>query len=290
MLRVRFLPCLCAVGAFACDGADGPADGVDDAADALVETDAGGDAGDGDGSGDDAGGAPCEDCHGGGGHANPPRAVDGAAERSARGVGAHEAHLAASDWRAPVRCAHCHRVPTGPDDVGHIDATRPADVTFSGLAAAAGAAADWDGASCAVYCHGAAMRVERRRSGAWTGSGGTTCTDCHGQPPGGPHPPAPDCGRCHLDVATPEGSIARPSQHIDSIVGAPHGAHIVHLGGALPSGPGADLPCDTCHPPGAYHGALRDGRTLEETTVCDPCHAPGTRTPSDWRDFPVLGS
>jgi predicted CxxxxCH...CXXCH cytochrome family protein len=241
---------------------------------------------------DDAGPARCELCHGGDGHFQPPRAVDGAVDRSARGVGAHAAHLRESAWHTPLRCAYCHVVPLLVEDPGHVDRSRPADVTFSGLAAAlVGTAAEWDGATCNVYCHGGALRVAPRRSGTWTGLDGTICNGCHGWPPGGGHPRATDCARCHLDVIGDDGAIARPALHIDSIVGAPHGAHIVHLGGSLPTGPGIDLPCISCHPDGeAYHGPLRDGRTLEETTVCDPCHVPGTRVPSDWRDFPVLGS
>ncbi len=291
MLRTRLAFCLLTLGPAACGAADdaspdgGGAD-VRDALDDASEADEADDAGET----DDAGPALCESCHGGGGHAHPPRAVDGAVERTARGVGAHEAHLAESDWRIGVRCTHCHRVPVQVEDPEHIDAARPADVDFFGLAAAAGVTAEWDGATCNVYCHGAALRVDPRRSGDWTGVDSPSCTGCHGQPPGGAHPRATDCARCHLDAVAADGTIDRPAQHIDSIVGAPHGAHIVHLGGPLPSGPGTELPCNSCHPDGAYHGTLRDDRTLEETTVCDPCHVPGTWTPADWREFPVLGS
>ena len=154
-------------------------------------------------------------------------------------------------------------------------------MTFSGLAAV-GVAPSWDGASCEVYCHGGAMRIDPRRSGPWTADAGTDCTACHGRPPGDPHPTATDCGRCHIDVAAEDGSIARPAEHVDSVVGAPHGAHLVHLGGAG----GSDHPCNTCHPDGrAYHGPLRDGGTLESTTVCDPCHAAGTVDADGWRSY-----
>jgi predicted CxxxxCH...CXXCH cytochrome family protein len=280
-LRSRLAACLLLLGPAGC----GPGDGA-------APDDGGGDlqvdAGDTDDA-DDAGPTLCELCHGGAGVSYPPRAVDGAVERTARGVGAHEPHMVDAAWRAPVRCAHCHPVPLRVEDPAHVDRARPADVVFTGLASAAGVTTDWDGASCNVYCHGAALRVAPRRSADWTAPGRTSCTSCHGQPPDFPHPRATDCARCHLDVAAADGSIARPALHIDSIVAAPHGAHIVHLGGPLPTGPGIDLPCISCHPPDVYHGPLRDGRTLEDTTVCDVCHEPGTRTPSDWRDFPVLG-
>ena len=229
---------------------------------------------------DDAGEA-CDTCHGAAGQFAPPPDLAGAADRSARGVGAHAAHLAASDWHATVRCTHCHPVPDRVAAPGHIDSARPADVVFTGLAAAAAVTTDWDGAACTVYCHGAAMRVSPRRSPDWTGAAGTSCTSCHDLPPASPHPAATDCGRCHLVVANAAGTIVRAALHIDSVVAAPHGAHLVHLGGAG----GDDLPCNTCHPDGAYHGPLRDGRTLEDTTVCDPCHVPGTYDAAAWRDY-----
>ncbi|MBI5500462.1 MAG: hypothetical protein HY907_09475 [Deltaproteobacteria bacterium] len=68
--------------------------------------------------------------------------------------------------------------------------------------------------------------------------------------------------------------------HIDSIVAAPHGAHLRHLGGAG----GLDLPCTTCHPDGGVHGPLRDGEPLETTSVCDPCHPAGSVDAAAWRD------
>jgi predicted CxxxxCH...CXXCH cytochrome family protein len=263
--------------------APGCGDDVSDPdADASADGEAEAEANDADEVGDagDAGEA-CDTCHGGAGQPAPPPDLAGGTDRTARGVGAHAAHLAASDWRAAVRCTHCHPVPDRVDAPGHIDATRPADVAFSGLAAAAGVTTVWDGAACTVYCHGGAMRFAPRRSPAWTALDGTSCISCHDLPPGAPHPAATDCGRCHLQVADAAGAIVRASLHIDSVVAAPRGAHLVHLGGAG----GDDLPCNTCHPDGAYHGPLRDGGTLEATTVCDPCHVPGTYDAAAWREY-----
>ena len=225
--------------------------------------------------------ASCGTCHGRDDRPNPPPDLAGETAQTARGVGAHEAHLATSDWRAAVHCSHCHTVPEGVDAPGHIDAARPADVVFSGLAAR-GVDPQRDGERCTVYCHGGAMRIDPRESGAWTATDGTACTSCHGLPPAAPHPPASDCGRCHLVVADETGAIVEPLFHIDSVIAAPHGAHLVHLGG----NDGSDFPCTTCHPDGeAYHGPLRDGRTLEETTVCDPCHAAGSVDAAAWRGY-----
>jgi len=265
------------VPACADDAANLDADGPADTAEAVAE-DGGGDA-----DAVDVGdaGEACDTCHGAAGQPAPPPDLAGGTDRTARGVGAHAAHLAASDRHATVRCSHCHPVPDRIDAPGHIDEARPADVVFSGLAAAAGVTTVWDGTACTVYCHGGAMRFSPHRSPAWTGADGTTCTSCHDLPPGASHPAATDCGRCHLQVADAAGAIVFAALHIDSIIAAPHGAHLVHLGGA----DGDDLPCNTCHPDGAYHGPLRDGGTLEDTTVCDPCHAPGTYDAAAWRGY-----
>jgi predicted CxxxxCH...CXXCH cytochrome family protein len=275
-LRWAALSLACAA---ACGGDDSAVDGAADVPGDVPADDGAGESLD-DGGTDDAP-AACDSCHGAGGNPNPPPGLDGAFERSARGVGAHAVHLAESTWHLGVRCQHCHVVPATVDAAGHIDDARPADVTFSGLATSR-MDASWDGTSCNVYCHGGAMRIAPRISGPWTGAGGTTCTSCHDQPPGAPHPPATDCSRCHLDVAAADGSIGRPLLHIDSVVAAPHGAHLVHLGG----NGGTDFPCTTCHPDGrAYHGPLRDGGTLDSTTVCDPCHAAGTVDAAAWRGY-----
>jgi hypothetical protein len=234
-----------------------------------------------DAAGDGDGGAACGACHGTPEHPNPPPDLSGASGTTSPGVGAHERHLAESTRHAAVRCTHCHPVPGTVDAAGHVDAERPADVVFSGLAAR-DCTPRRSGGTCTVYCHGAAMRVAPRDSAAWTTTGTSPCGSCHDLPPAAPHPAAGDCGRCHLEVADESGAIVEGAKHIDSILAAPHGAHIVHLGGDG----GPEYACTECHPDGhAYHGPLRDGRTLEDTTVCDPCHAAGTVGPEAWRGY-----
>ena len=50
-------------------------------------------------------------CHGSGGQANPPTDTTGHTTPSSIGVGAHEAHVNASDWHKRVECGSCHKVP-----------------------------------------------------------------------------------------------------------------------------------------------------------------------------------
>lgn len=220
----------------------------------------------------------CGSCHGSPGQPAPPPGLDGSTDIGAPGVGAHAAHLGAADmastWRAPVRCKHCHLVPGGVADEGHVDEERPADLRFSGLASY-DLTTSYDAAvqSCAVYCHGAAWRVGAHDSPSWTSFEATTCTSCHGWPPAEPHPQADDCGRCHVEVADAAGAILRPEFHIDTILQAPHGAHFAHLGGGLESGHlAADMACQDCHDGTRYHGALKDGGDLHSTMLCLACH------------------
>ena len=232
----------------------------------------------------DAATAVCGGCHGDSESLNPPPNVAGETDRSARGVGAHAQHLVESDWHLSVRCNHCHTVPEDADEDGHIDEERPADVVFSGLAASRGLSAAWDGSACTVYCHGAALGVVQNTSPEWTSTEPLGCDGCHGAPPGAPHPASTDCNRCHTDVVDEDGNIAIDYFHIDSVLQAPHGAHLVHLGGAG----GPDFSCPICHDGGNVHGPLNDGNALEDTTICDGCHMPGAIEPLSWRTYDTI--
>ncbi|MFZ5785667.1 MAG: CxxxxCH/CxxCH domain c-type cytochrome, partial [Acidobacteriota bacterium] len=205
----------------ACDQPGSPGDGGD-----LPDADA-------DASSDADAGPACGACHGPDETGAPPPDLSGSTDRTTPGVGAHAAHLAEAPLRGRVRCGHCHVVPETADAAGHVDDARPADVTFSGLAAMGGTPVR-DGDRCAVYCHGSFFRVDPGQSPPWTdpSAGPLSCTACHGLPPASPHPAATDCGRCHIEVASLDGAIVHPSQHIDGVLQAPHGAHLVHLGGA----------------------------------------------------------
>lgn len=145
----------------------------------------------------------CNSCHGDDDSAAPLRDLAGNTATTARGVGAHRAHLAGSELFAPVPCRECHLLPITTDDVGHQDTALPAEVTFGPLARADGALASFDGVRCSNYCHGgsAAILDGTLTTPAWTTVNGSqaACGTCHGVPPPAPHPSAPStgCGGCH---------------------------------------------------------------------------------------------
>ncbi len=180
--------------------------------------------------------ATCTSCHGSAQSAAPPRDVSGNTSPSARGVGAHQAHLLGKTFiSAPIACSTCHQVPASVDSPGHIDHPRAATVTFSGLALADGATPNWNGASCsATYCHGGGANLAsdtafKLRTPVWTlGTSQAFCGSCHGIPPSTPAHAGvvfPDCARCHANTVSPTGTIlisgppdARTSVHINGVI------------------------------------------------------------------------
>ena len=227
----------------------------------------------------------CGSCHGSPDDPTPPPDLSGADDPAAPGVGAHAAHVAAEATHAQVRCKHCHVVPEDVDAPGHRDDARPADVNPAGLALALGASGAYEGGRCAVYCHGSALRIDPVDSPAWTSGQPIACDGCHGQPPAAPHPQTSDCHACHLEVIDEGGAIIRPLFHGDSILQAPHGAHMAHLGWSE----GPRLSCDSCHPvvEGVVHvhGPLKDDQDLAKTTICLDCHAEGAVNQEDWHVY-----
>jgi len=183
----------------------------------------------------------CTGCHGTPGqNAAPPRDASGNTSTTTLGVGAHQAHVAATHrLSAPIACDVCHLMPAALESPGHIDTPLPAEVTFTGLARNDGAAPVWDraSASCsATYCHGggASMAADanaRLRTPAWTlGTSQAFCGSCHGLPPSTPaHAgkvfPA-DCIGCHANTVTATGTI---------IVGS--GGSSAHINGVIDVGP-----------------------------------------------------
>ena len=75
----------------------------------------------------------CTSCHGSATSSAPPTDLDGNTARTFAGVGAHQAHLAASDWRHEITCSNCHVVPTDIDSPGHRDGDNVAEVPFDAL-------------------------------------------------------------------------------------------------------------------------------------------------------------
>lgn len=178
----------------------------------------------------------CSSCHGSVQSPAPPRDLSGNVSPSARGVGAHQAHVVGKALiSAPIACGICHQVPTQVDSPGHLDHPRPAVVTFSGLAVADGAAPAWNGASCsATYCHGGGAKLAGDgaatvRTPVWTATTPQAfCGSCHGAPPANAQHAGitfPDCARCHSSTVSPTGLIlvsgppdARTSTHLNGVI------------------------------------------------------------------------
>jgi predicted CxxxxCH...CXXCH cytochrome family protein len=178
----------------------------------------------------------CTSCHGSAQSAAPPRDLSGNTSQSARGVGAHQAHvLGKTVISAPIACSACHQVPAEIGSPGHLDHLRPASVAFSGLAVADGATPTWNGASCSTsYCHGGGAKLAndtafKQRTPVWTlGTSQAFCGSCHGVPPGNATHAGikfPDCARCHPTTVNTSGGIivsgspgAITSTHINGVI------------------------------------------------------------------------
>jgi predicted CxxxxCH...CXXCH cytochrome family protein len=174
--------------------------------------------------------------------ANAPDA-HGNTAASARGVGAHAAHLGGTSWRtAPIACGECHAVP-GAGDVAH--ASGDPLVTFGALASTAWSGQPaitpvWNGAGGAgtltcssTYCHGA-FKNGANATPTWASPSAVTCGSCHGvsatNGPGGTHPSfsgGQHCGSCHGGTYT--NTAVDGSLHLNGLLDAPN------------------LTCSTCH-------------------------------------------
>lgn len=168
----------------------------------------------------------CTSCHGDTNPA-PPLDVEGESATSVAGVGAHQAHVIGSGRARAVKCAECHVVPDEVLAPGHVDSARPAELRFSGVAVAFGAAPVYSGGSCQMTsCHGGGFPAGHPSGGAlttpsWTIVDGSqaACGNCHALPPPAPHPlPSYPCSECHKNVAADGLSFTRPELHVDGVV------------------------------------------------------------------------
>ncbi len=168
----------------------------------------------------------CTSCHGDVASSDPapPRDTSGSVATTARGVGAHQSHLGASTWRAPIACSECHVRPTDVADVGHNDTALPAELTWGMTATADGAVPVFDGSTmtCSgVYCHGETLiagGTSTRPDWTSVGAGEADCGTCHGLPPAAPHPADTDCSACHATVAADDRTFLFPNRHVDGVV------------------------------------------------------------------------
>jgi predicted CxxxxCH...CXXCH cytochrome family protein len=173
---------------------------------------------------DDCSARCCMECHGSDANAAPPGDTNGRTDPALATVGAHQSHLAASDWYGTLACTACHLVPACVLDAGHVDSSPPAELTWGELALKDGASPLYDAASstCSgVYCHGATLMAGGTLTApAWTVLDGTqaSCGTCHGIPPGPPHVSDGACSNCHTGVIDESGVIVSASLHINGMV------------------------------------------------------------------------
>lgn len=176
----------------------------------------------------------CATCHGDPSNfsdallaAAPPYNLAGESNRTARGNGAHRAHLLGSDSSRKLECSECHRVPSDLYSQGHVDTSYPAEVQFRGPATAfeAPPVFDADSGTCKnTFCHGGYFVGGRPSNGtriepAWLDDSGepAACGACHSLPPPAPHPPENTCSDCHRNIEE-DRTFSRPDLHVDGLV------------------------------------------------------------------------
>lgn len=182
----------------------------------------------------------CNTCHGSMQNDAPPIDLAGNSETTNIGVGAHQAHLLASDLSSinSMECSACHFTPVNYKDSGHLnDGSENAEVVFNAFVTDSGRVnAQWDhsSASCNnIYCHGAfefdeasssrqfvyldSMIVGNNPELIWTnvGSGQADCGSCHSLPPTGHNDTFGDCDGCHGTVVDDALNIIDINKHIN---------------------------------------------------------------------------
>jgi predicted CxxxxCH...CXXCH cytochrome family protein len=167
----------------------------------------------------------CSGCHGSSDNLAPPTDTLGNRSASIGGVGAHQAHVLGTDRSRAVPCAECHLVPEAVTSEGHLDTPLPAELNFSGVAAAHETLPNYSNGSCqASYCHGADFPGRHESGGsltapAWTVVDGSqvVCGSCHGLPPPPPHPDFAECADCHRNMFDDHRTFRDPELHVNGI-------------------------------------------------------------------------
>lgn len=192
----------------------------------------------------------CNTCHGEFADSTriaPPQDINGNISSSARGVGAHSAHLIANVFGNQVKCATCHIVPASVYASGHLEnsandlsydtlASRSTNISTSpyytatlGTITPTPTYDETTGKCSNVYCHGDFKNGNNTNTVLWTeGADGRKCGRCHGDVttgiplPGGTHPAGlTNCSLCHGDVAAYDGTnytITNKSKHINGLL------------------------------------------------------------------------
>lgn len=212
----------------------------------------------------------CGACHGSENNPAPPRALSGATQASAPGVGAHQVHLAGGQSSRAVACDECHAVPDELYAPGHLDGSG-VDLLFSGV----GQGTEWQpsrGTCVGGACHG------NGESPAWSEPQTLPCSGCHGDPPAAPHPASSRCDVCHSAVVETNGTITQRELHVDGVVQvstaddctACHGSASGNALGAPPEDTRGNTEAEA--PGVGAHTAHLVGRGLARTLTCDECH------------------
>lgn len=191
----------------------------------------------------------CTTCHGSPeGNNAPPRDLSKNTSNTARGVGAHQAHLVENEIGRFVTCTQCHNVPGRMYVAGHIDdADNRAEVIMeeerANLVTNEPSTLQHDPSlplftpdpvynpadlTCAnTYCHGYFKNGNLNNKPVWNNPATSQCGSCHGDgtsplpltnSQGGSHPGSTNCSNCHGDVVDANLNIINPSKHIDGLL------------------------------------------------------------------------
>ncbi|MBN2009530.1 CxxxxCH/CxxCH domain-containing protein [candidate division KSB1 bacterium] len=210
----------------------------------------------------------CTGCHGGVDNQTgaPPKDMEGNTARTARGVGAHSAHVEGSLWANAMDCSECHLKPADASAPGHIDGSRPADITWGDLAKNDGQSPAWNGTVCNnVYCHGTSLDGGANTAPSWTDTTPIACNSCHGSPPAsGAHTIHLDrydleCNVCHNGYE--KDTSVNLTNHINGTVDVTLTAA---LGGTYGNGVCANVFC--------HGGGDSPAWTTQASYRCTSCH------------------
>ncbi|HWO21173.1 MAG TPA: CxxxxCH/CxxCH domain-containing protein [Kofleriaceae bacterium] len=164
----------------------------------------------------------CTTCHGSTSSSAPPKDLGGNTAATARGVGAHAAHLKPSTWHRAMPCTSCHVVPITLDAPGHRDGDNVAEVKFDTLNPAATYTAGTT--TCAsLYCHGNGRG--NTGTASWVTPGALACTSCHsinGTNMSGDHrrhigEENMRCSQCHATVVDANRNIINANLHVNGL-------------------------------------------------------------------------
>jgi predicted CxxxxCH...CXXCH cytochrome family protein len=234
--------------------------------------------------------AACSACHGDDRTAAPPADTLGNTSVSARGVGAHRAHLLGGQASRALECGECHAVPTREAPFLHVDGL-PAELRFTGVAGTRERTPEVDPSllSCTeTWCHGPGPG-SHSPSPAWTSEASLGCTSCHGLPPAPPHPQLADCSSCHGEVVHDDDrTIVDRTRHVDGVVDLAGRGSCTSCHGGDNAAPPRDLAgnTDTAAPGVGAHQLHLQGSARARAALCEDCH----RVPQDTFDAGHLDS